>query len=292
VNIVIAGGTGFIGRALTERLVADGHTVIGISRTPKDGAIGWNDSSKLRATIDTADAVVNLCGANVAGQRWDAAFKRKLQESRIGPTKTLAAMKPRLLVQASAVGYYADHGNSTITEATPPATDFFGALCQAWEEAAMDGPERVCLLRLGQVLGRGGGALEAMLNPPQVPFSPWSIGLGGPLGTGRQWVPWVHLHDIVGLFTTAIAEPRYTGPINAVSPNPVRAAELARTIGRALGKPALVPVPAFALQILVGEFTRYLLASQRVFPERATALGYSFRFSSIESALDDLLKPH
>jgi uncharacterized protein (TIGR01777 family) len=187
------------------------------------------------------------------------------------------------------VGYYGDRGDEAITEDTPPAPDYFGELCVAWDEAARIGPERVCYLRLGQVLGRGGGALEAMLNPPQTPFSPWKLGLGGPLGSGRQWVPWIHLEDVVGLTLAAITDARYVGPVNAVSPNPVRARELSDAIGKVLGKPALVSVPAFALQLLVGEFTRYLLASQRVLPERAIALGYDFRFTTIDATIADLL---
>ncbi|MGC4047366.1 MAG: TIGR01777 family oxidoreductase [Armatimonas sp.] len=288
-NIVIAGGTGFIGKALSESLTNAGHTITLVSRTPKPGGVVWSDASALRAAVESADAVINLAGSSVVGQRWNAEFKQELWDSRIEPTKALAALKPRVLVQASAVGFYGDHGDDTITEQIPAAQDFFGELCTAWENAAMDGPERTCCLRIGQVFGHGGSTLEAMINPPQIPFSPWKLGLGGPLGSGRQWVPWVHLDDIVGLFTTATGDSHYTGSINAVSPNPVKARELATAIGRALKKPSFVAVPAFALKILVGEFTKYLLASQRVLPERALALGYDFRYSTIEAALSDLL---
>ena len=288
-NIVIAGGTGFIGKALSERLTRDGHTITLISRTPKDGTIAWSDTVGLQTAVVNADAVVNLAGSNVVGQRWNEEFKKELWDSRTGPTKVLASLKPRVLIQASAVGFYGDRGDQEITERTPAADDFFGRLCTAWEAAASDGPQRVCCMRIGQVFGPDGSTLEAMINPPQIPFSPWKLGLGGPLGSGRQWVPWVHLDDIVGLFTTAIHDPRYTGPVNAVSPNPVRARELATAIGQVLKKPSFVAVPAFALKILVGEFTKYLLASQRVLPEKALSLGYNFRYSAIDAALNDLL---
>ncbi len=292
-RILVAGGTGFLGRALTTALTECGHGVTLVTRTPESvknlPAVGWTDNDALRAAVEASDAVINLAGEGVAEKRWDSEFKKQLVESRVKPTATLAKLKPKILLQASAVGLYGDRRDEIITESSPPSPDFFGKLCSSWEAAAQAGPERVCFLRIGQVLGRGGGALESMLSPPMVPLSPWKLGLGGPLGSGKQWMPWIHLGDVVGLFLAALEDPRYTGAVNAVSPNPVTARAFADALGRALGKPALLPVPAFALRVLVGEFTEFLLASQRVVPERAAALGYAFKFPTVDLALADLL---
>jgi hypothetical protein len=290
-NVVVAGGTGFVGKALTARLHNAGHRITLVSRSVREGAISWSDEAGLRSAVERADAVVNLCGASVAGKRWDASYKAELRDSRLIPTKALAVLKPSVLVQASAVGWYGDGGDRLLTESDPAANDFFGRLCADWEAAASEGPGRVCFLRLGQVLGRGGGSLEAMLNPPMLPVSPWKLGLGGPLGSGRQWVPWIHLDDAVGMFVTALEDAAWNGAVNAVAPHNVRAEEFARALGRVLDRPSMVPTPAFALRLMLGEFTDFLLASQRVGPVRALALGYEFRFADLATALTDLLGP-
>lgn len=290
-KILVAGASGFLGQALLQRLGEAGHSVQTLGRSATTSALVWSDEAGWRGAVASADAVVNLCGASVAARRWDAAYKREILESRVGPTRLLASANPRILLNASAVGYYGDRGNDEITEETPAAQDFFGTTCRAWEEATGAATGRVVLLRIGQVFARGGGVIESMVNPPQVPFSPWKLGVGGPLGNGRQWVPWVHRDDVVGMILWALETPSVAGPLNAVAPHPVTARQLADALGKALNRPALVSVPLFALQALVGEFAPYLVASQRVVPACALSLGYSFRWPTLPEALADVLAP-
>ncbi len=292
-HIVIAGASGFIGSALTTHLVAAGHTLQSLSRTPGPGRLAWDEETSWRGAVAKADAVINLCGASVAAKRWSDEYRDEILHSRVEPTRKLASARPKILLNASAVGFYGDHGDDEITEETAPMPDYFTHVCTRWEEAAqaasMNGG-RVVFLRIGQVFARGGGVIQSMINPPQVPFSPWKLGLGGPLGSGQQWVPWVHRDDVLGLFSLALETSTLTGPLNAVSPNPVTAQLLADMLGEALGKPARFPVPLFALKALVGEFADYLVASQRVLPKRALALGYSFRWPSLAEALADVVQ--
>ena len=292
-HIIIAGASGFIGSALTAQLVAAGHTIQPLSRTPGPGRLVWDEETSWRGAVAQADAVINLCGASVAAKRWSDEYRDEILHSRVEPTRKLASASPRILLNASAVGFYGDHGDDEITEETAPVPDYFTHVCTRWEEAAQEARSsggRVVFLRIGQVFARGGGVIESMINPPQVPFSPWKLGLGGPLGNGQQWVPWVHRDDVLGLFSLALETSTLTGPLNAVSPNPVTAQLLADMLGEALGKPARFPVPLFALKALVGEFADYLVASQRVLPKRALALGYSFRWPSLAEALADVVQ--
>ncbi|WP_395089036.1 TIGR01777 family oxidoreductase [Armatimonas sp.] len=294
-KILIAGASGFIGHPLVASLTTAGHTVQTLSRTPGPGRLVWSDESAWRDAVAQADAVVNLCGSSVAAQRWDAVFKEEILSSRVEPTRKLASAHPKILLNAAAVGFYGDHGDDEISETTPAASDYFGNVCAAWEDAASEASApahrgRVVFLRIGQVFARGGGVIETMVNPPQVPFSPWKLGLGGPLGNGRQWVPWVHRDDVIGLITWALETASVTGPLNTVAPNPVTARQLANALGKALGKPALVSVPTFALKALVGEFADYLVASQRVVPMKALALGYKFRWPTLPEALADIVQ--
>lgn len=289
-KILVAGASGFLGQALLQRLSAAGHGVQTLGRSATTSELVWSDEAGWRGAVASADAVVNLCGASVAARRWDAAYKREILESRVGPTRLLASASPKVLLNASAVGYYGDRGNEEITEQTPAAEDFFGTTCRAWEEATQPATGRVVLLRIGQVFARGGGVIESMVNPPQVPFSPWKLGVGGPLGSGRQWVPWVHRDDVVGMILWALETPSVAGPLNAVAPQPVTARQLADALGRVLNRPALVSVPLFALQALVGEFAPYLVASQRVVPQKALSLGYTFRWPTLPEALADVVQ--
>jgi uncharacterized protein (TIGR01777 family) len=236
------------------------------------------------------DGVVNLAGESIAG-RWSDEKKRRLRESRIAGTRrlveaiALAAERPTVLVSVSAVGYYGDRGEEALTEDSDPGGDFLAQLCQEWEAEAQRAEGlglRVARLRLGVVLDRNGGALAQML-------APFRLGAGGPLGSGRQWFPWIHRADVVGLFRFALERAEAAGPINAAAPELVRQGEFAEALGRALHRPAFVPTPAFALRLLFGEFAGTLLGSQRVLPERAEALGYAFRFPQIEPALRAIL---
>jgi uncharacterized protein len=292
-KIVIAGASGFIGQALSAHLTSSGHTVQPLSRTAQPGQLHWDDALGWRTAVAQADAVINLCGVSVATKRWNDEIRDEILSSRVEPTRKLASARPKVLINASAVGFYGAHGDDEITEETAPVPDYFTHVCARWEEATQEATAsggRVAFLRIGQVFARGGGVIESMVNPPQVPFSPWKLGLGGPLGNGRQWVPWVHRDDVIGLFTLALENPSVSGPLNAVAPNPVTAQVLADALGERLGKPARFPVPLFALKALVGEFADYLVASQRVIPQRALALGYSFRWPTLEAALTDVVQ--
>jgi uncharacterized protein len=297
-KIVVAGATGFIGRPLVRQLCQDCHEVTVISRQVREilegvVCLAWSDENAWQKAVADADAVVNLSGASVAEQRWNTAVKAELRSSRVTPTQRLISARPKVLIQASAVGFYGETGDAIITEKSPSGSDFLANLCRAWEGAAWPGENhgtRVVLLRIGQVLGNGGGALASFLNPPMLPFSPFRVGLGGPLGSGKQWMPWIHLDDVVGLIIDAIQNVAYRGAVNATAPNPVTNKEFAQALGEILGKPAGLAVPAPALKLLLGEFADYLLMSQRVVPSEALRIGYVFQYPNLTEALDNLLR--
>lgn len=311
---VVTGGTGFIGRRLCVRLLRAGVAVTVLSRDAYEArrqltpavsvgtgagsgagvtALDWDSPDVWRPAVADADAVFHLAGAPVAGERWTPEYKDAILNSRVESTRAIAGARPKVLISASAVGYYGDRGNEVVTEATLAGDDFLSRVCVVWEEeaeraAAAGG--RVCRMRIGTVLGPDGGALQGFLDPPGVPFSPWRVGLGGPLGSGKQWVPWVHVEDVVQLMLyCAFNQPEARGPINAVSPNPVTNAQFVHAIGRAIRKPSLVPVPGFALKAVVGEMAYALLYSQRVLPDAAQRLGYEFRFPALDAALADVV---
>ena len=236
-------------------------------------------------------ALVNLAGESIAAKRWSAEQKRKLRDSRLMATRSLtaairqAARPPGAFISGSAVGYYGDRGDETLTEASPPGTDFLAALAQEWEAAANDvaNVTRVALVRTGIVLDRRGGALPKMLPPFQ-------MFVGGPLGPGTQYMPWIHKEDWVRLVSWIVTAEGARGPLNATSPSPVTNAEFSKALGRALKRPSLLPAPAFALRIALGEMADALLLSgQRALPVRATDLGFSFRYSNIDEALASVL---
>jgi hypothetical protein len=232
------------------------------------------------------DVVFHLAGENV-GQRWTEARKRAIRESRVAGTRHLVAgiastsARPRVLLSTSAVGYYGDRGDAVIDETTAPGDDFLARVCRDWEaesHAARPLGLRVVNPRVGIVLGRGGGALARMLGP-------FKLGLGGRLGSGRQWMPWIHQDDLTALLLHAAATADLDGPLNAVAPTPVTNAEFTRTLAALLGRPAFLPVPAFALQLMFGEFGRSLLDSQRVLPRVAERTGFRFEHAALEDAL-------
>ncbi|HUE86034.1 MAG TPA: TIGR01777 family oxidoreductase [Vicinamibacterales bacterium] len=293
-RIVIAGGTGFLGRALQGRLRHLGHTVTTLTRRPRtrdqeqwtpDGGTGpW------AAALDGADAVVNLAGEGIADARWTAARKDALRSSRVLSTRSIVAAirgaaTPPVLLNASGIGYYGDRGTEIVTEDTAAGTDFLADLCVEWErEAGQAAPHtRVVCLRNGLVMHPSGGALQKMLLP-------FRLGAGGRLGSGAQYLPWIHLDDwldlIVRLMTTADAR----GAFNVTAPEPATNAEFTRALGRALRRPAVIPVPAFALRLALGELADTLLTGQRAVPARATNMGFPFRFNEIDPALRDLLR--
>ncbi|HVA67039.1 MAG TPA: TIGR01777 family oxidoreductase [Elusimicrobiota bacterium] len=299
-KIFIAGGTGFIGSRLVERLVRNGHSLVLLSRDApkvqparKSGveALSWSDRQWPEA-LAASQAVVNLAGAGVADGRWTPERKRIILESRLNATRVLvdamAGVKdgPEVMVNASAAGYYGPGGDEDIDEHAPVGTDFLAEVCSQWEQEAFKAREsgiRVAVLRLGVVLGPGGGALARMLLP-------FRSGFGGRLGSGRQWFPWIHRDDAVGLIQAALQNPALEGPVNAVAPEAATNAEFTRTLARVLRRPAVFPVPAFALKLLLGEMSGMLLTGQKLVPRAAQRAGYRFLFPELEGALRDVLK--
>ncbi|MDP2877794.1 MAG: TIGR01777 family oxidoreductase [Holophaga sp.] len=295
-GIVIAGGTGLVGTHLTQALVRQGWNVHILSRSPQpsgDSSIqihGWDDLPDL---LEGASALINLAGEGIADHRWSQARKAALLESRINPTQRLvealaiAKNPPPVFVNASAIGIYGTHATTPVDEHHLPGTGFLAELCQRWEAAA-DGALglRVIKLRLGVVLAREGGALEKIVLPIRY-FA------GTALGTGRQGFSWIHIEDVVSLILEAIENPAYTGVMNATSPHPCSNAELTRHIAKRLHRPVW-PIPGFitatALKLLVGEMAEpMLLGGAYVLPAKAQALGFQFRFPTIEESLEDLL---
>jgi uncharacterized protein (TIGR01777 family) len=300
-QIVITGATGLVGRRLVERLKARGHGLRAWVRSPASAArtLGpevqlvdaSGGSSAMRVAIADADAIVNLAGEPVIGRRWSAEQKQALRASRIGVTDLIvdaiaAAPRPRVLVSTSAVGYYGDTGAREVDEHSPPGTDFLAALSSDWEAAALRAEAhgtRVCIVRIGLVLGRDGGVLGTMMPP-------FRLGLGGPIGSGEQYFPWVHIDDLVGMQIAALEREDIQGPLLAVAPGIVTNREFAAALGRALHRPAVLRVPGFALRLALGESATALLAGQRAVPRRTQALGLGFQFPELGPALADLIR--
>ncbi|MGZ5620675.1 MAG: TIGR01777 family oxidoreductase [Methylobacter sp.] len=298
-NILITGGTGFIGSVLTKNLVEQGHAVTVLSRNPTKVAqlcgpeVTALCSLGLLTAEDRYQVVINLAGAPIIGARWTEQRKRLIRSSRIDLTEQLIAcidrmnVKPELLISGSAVGYYGDRGDTVLTEQSAPATDFSGQLCADWEAAAKQAEPfgvRVCLIRTGLVIGEGGGFLQRMLPP-------FRLGLGGRLGHGRQWMSWIHRRDWIDIALAMMADPSMQGAYNATAPNPVTNAEFTRLLAQCLKRPALLPVPAWLLKILLGEMSELVLGGQRVMPERLLAQGFRFQYDDLASALNEAL-PH
>ncbi|HJZ89214.1 MAG TPA: TIGR01777 family oxidoreductase [Polyangia bacterium] len=296
-KVVVAGASGFLGVPLCARLLAEGHSVSALSRDPDAAAqllpsvrcLRWDGRSlgDWAAAVGEADGVVNLAGASVGERRWTAAYKQEIRSSRIEATRALAAAlggshRPgRVLVSASGVGYYGDTGDAEVSEDTPAGSDFLAEVCQAWEgeahRAAAAGV-RVVAVRTGIVLGAGGGALARMVTP-------FKLLVGGPIGSGRQWMPWIHRDDEIALLVFALTTAAARGPMNATAPSPVRMREFAQALGRALSRPAFARVPGFMLRLAVGEFAQALLGGQRALPRAACRWGFQFRYQTLEQAL-------
>lgn len=297
-KILITGGTGFIGSALTRSLTDQGYEVTVLSRNPDSvekicgpGIIALNNLNQLKPE-DTFQAIINLAGAPIFDARWSDARKQIIRDSRIGLTRQLVAsmarmaVKPELLISGSAIGYYGDQGDTVLTEQSATHKDFSEQLCTDWENEAKKAEQlgvRVCLIRTGLVLAEGGGLLKRMLLP-------FRLGLGGRLGDGQQWMSWIHRQDWIAIARLMITDSSMQGAYNATAPNPVTNSEFARTLAHCLNRPALLPVPAWLLKILLGEMSGLVLGSQRVMPERLLALGFRFQYTDLSSALNQVLR--
>lgn len=292
-RITVTGASGRIGAHLVERLRARGDEVTTLSRDPARG-VRWDPIAEPAPAeaLRGRDAVVHLAGEDVA-QRWSAAAKRRIAESRELGTRNLVAgiaalpggERPRALVSGSASGYYGPRGDEEVDESAPPGDDFLAGVCMAWEREAQAAEAhglRVARIRTGVVLDRDGGALAKMLPP-------FKLGVGGPVAGGRQWMPWIHLADEVGVLLAALDGDAWTGAVNACAPNPVTNREFSKALGRALHRPAVAPVPALAIKALYGEMAQIVTTGVRMVPRRATELGYAFAHPDLDRALQAAL---
>jgi uncharacterized protein (TIGR01777 family) len=295
-RVAVSGSTGLIGGALVERLRREGHTVARLVRSAKDasaGDIAWDpDAGTLDpAALEGFDAVVHLAGENV-GTRWTDEKKRRIRDSRINGTRLISesisrlARRPRVLVQASATGIYGDRGDEALDESSAPGSGFLAEVCRDWEGAsghAESAGIRVVKLRFGVVLTAKGGALEKLMLP-------FRMGVGGRMGSGRQWMPWISLEDAVEVILRAIRDERLRGPVNAIAGS-VRNTEFTDALARALHRPALLPVPAFGIRALMGQMAdEALLASQRAEPARLREIGHVFHHPTLDTALAAALR--
>ncbi len=293
---LVTGATGFIGRRLVARIE---HPVV-LSRRPVDARTLFPDAKVFAwdpeagpppaAALEGVEAIFNLAGESVAGGRWTAQRKKRIRRSRVEGTRNLVRaieslkQRPRALVSASAVGYYGSCGDEVLTETAKPGNDFLAEVCAAWEAEANRAVSlgvRVVTPRIGIVLGKNGGALERMLPP-------FKMGLGGRLGSGRHWMPWIHIDDLIEILLF-IGRFKVSGAINAVGRMPVMNREFTRALSAALHRSALIPVPEFALRLMFGELASVLLASQRVVPEAAVKAGIRFKYTSLGDALEEIL---
>ena len=295
-TIVIAGGTGLLGTALVHALRADGHAVVVLTRRPAhEGEARWSareDDTAWTSVLDGALAVVNLAGASIAGGRWTKARKASIRESRTQATGALVRAitasphPPAVFISSSAVGIYGSRGEEPLTESSAPGSDFLAGVGRDWENVANQAPRtsRVVLLRSGVVLARHGGAL------PQLAL-PFKLFAGGPAGSGRQFMSWIHIDDWVAMVKWALAMPAIAGALNVTAPGPVTNEEFSRTLGRVLGRPSWLRAPPFALRLALGEMADALvLGGQRVLPDVAQKHGFVFRYPALEPALREIYR--
>lgn len=299
-RVIITGGTGLLGRHLAASLLKDSHEVIVLSRDP-EGASGMARGVRLEQwdgrsaegwghLVDGAGAVVNLAGASLSDGRWTDERKRVIRDSRVAAGQavveavTRADRKPAVVLQASAVGFYGPRGDDPVTEEAPNGSDFLAAVCRDWEEATAaveaQGVRR-CILRTGIVLSTAGGALPRLAQP-------FKLFVGGPVGSGRQWMPWIHLDDELGAMRFLLENAAARGAFNLGAPNPVTNRDFGRALGRVLGRPAVMPAPAFAMKLLFGEMSTILLEGQRMLPAALHDAGYLFKYATVNAALTEL----
>jgi uncharacterized protein len=299
-KILVIGATGLIGRSLCRALTGDGNIVSAVSRSSAKSpglAVAevhqWDTQAGplSQAALDGVDAVVNLAGEPIDARRWSDHQKKLIRDSRVVTTRNLVEgmrsmdRKPAVFVGGSAVGFYGDRGDELLDESSSAGRGFMSEVCVEWEHEAARAAElgiRVVQIRTGVVLSTEGGALKKMI-------APFKLGVGGPLGSGKQWFPWIHVTDIAGIFRHAIVTPTLAGPVNGVAPEPVTNADFTRELGRALGRPAFLPVPEVALRVLMGEMSSVLFGSHRVAPKLALGSGYEFDYPTLSAALANLV---
>jgi uncharacterized protein (TIGR01777 family) len=307
-KVLVTGATGFIGSALVPRLLAEGHEVRVVSRNPEKAKAHFQKNPKGQTSVQSfawdperevapatalegVDAVIHLAGENVASGRWDAARKKRILDSRRLGTRNLVQAilglkKKPALISSSAIGYYGDRGDELLSETSRKGSGFLARVCEAWESEAQEAKvSRLVIFRNGVVFGRHGGALEKML-----PI--FKAGIAGRIGSGKQWVGWIHLHDVLAAYSRALTDENFSGTYNLCAPEPARNSELTHALAAALHRPAAIPVPAFALKLALGEMAEEtLLASQRVVPERLLRQpGFTFHYPSLAPALEELVK--
>jgi uncharacterized protein (TIGR01777 family) len=296
-RVLITGATGLIGSSLTQRLLGLSHQITVLSRNVQRARerfgeqVSYWPTLQDKPSLDGFDAVINLAGEPIADKRWSKAQKERLCHSRWDLTEQLVKLinagsaPPSVLISGSATGYYGDQGQAVVTEDEAPHDEFTHQLCQRWESLALQAQSdatRVCLLRTGVVLAAKGGALAKML-------SPFRLGLGGPIGDGRQYLPWIHLEDMVDGIVYLLDHQTLQGPFNMVAPYPVHNEQFAAQLANVLDRPAFLRVPAFAMRLLMGEAAVLVLGGQRAVPKRLEEAGFSFRFLELEQALDDVV---
>jgi uncharacterized protein (TIGR01777 family) len=304
-RVFLTGGTGLIGTRLTKLLLQRGDQPVVLTRRyalarqalgPKTELLEGDpmQSGPWMESVDTCDGVVHLAGENVFGKRWSTSFKQMLVDSRIKSTQNVVQAlqrkpkrpdgSPRVLVNASAIGYYGSRGDEELTEDSPPGSDFLAQVCIDWEKAARavePSGVRLAIVRVGVVLDKEGGALTKMLTP-------FKLFVGGPVGSGKQWLSWIHHEDITGLFLFALDNPQARGPLNGTGVNPVTNRDFSRALGRALHRPSFVWTPRLALRVALGEVADLVTSGQRVLPKDALALGYNFKYPNVDGALTAL----
>ncbi|MDR9403276.1 MAG: TIGR01777 family oxidoreductase [Halothece sp. Uz-M2-17] len=305
-KIAITGGTGFVGTRLVQKLANLGHSIVVLTRNqqrgervfpkkvfPKVEVVQYDpmQGGSWQEKIAESEAVVNLAGAGIADQPWTPERKQEILDSRIKTTQSIveaiqkAETKPKVLVNASAVGYYGTSETVTFDESSNSGNDFLASVCQKWESAAQEvekADTRLVIFRFGIVLGEG-GALGKMLTP-------FRLFAGGPLGSGKQWFSWIHIDDLVNLIQTAIDSPDYQGIYNATAPNPVRMSELCENLGEVMHRPSWLPVPELALKLLLGEAAQAILEGQKVLPKRTQEQGFTYQYPTVKPALANIVK--
>jgi uncharacterized protein len=298
-RVIVTGGTGFLGRPLVVRLRAAGHEVTTLTRRASGRSAGreveWHPDGtggSWVGELEGTDAVINLAGEPLADRRWTAARKRLLRDSRLQATRSIvgaierARRRPPLLISASGVGYYGPRGSDVVTESEPAGVDFIATLARDWEAAAAEAQRldvRVILLRTGMVLERDGGALPRLLTP-------FRLGVGGSLGSGAQYWPWIHRDDWIGMVEWLLSHPMIAGPVNVTAPTPETNTEFSKALATTLGRPCLFRVPSVALRVAMGEMADVVLTGQRAIPAKVTAQNFTFAFERLHDALATILQ--